>query len=77
MALSAIPISPAFTVFEGRITEEFRNMLVAFYGDDYINVLAKGKLLGDEKIMKVYNTVRKAEQQLGITIIKEKKIESN
>ncbi len=77
MALSAIHISPAFTVFEGRIAEEFRNMLVAFYGDDYINVLAKGKLLGDEKIMKVYNTVRKAEQQLGITIIKEKKIESN
>ena len=52
------------------IADDFRGQLIAFYGDDYKKVLAKGKLLGDEKVMRVMGEIAKIEKDFGIEILK-------
>ncbi len=52
------------------IEDDFRELIIAFYGDDYKKVLAKGKLLGDEKIMRVMGEIAKIEKDFGIEILK-------
>ncbi len=61
---------PLFDSFQQDIEKQFENLLCAFYGRDYKNVLAKGKLLGNEKAGEVLYTIREIESKLGITIIK-------
>lgn len=52
------------------IEDDFRELIIAFYGDDYKKVLTKGKLLGDEKIIRVMGKIAKIEKDFGIEILK-------
>lgn len=61
---------PLLDSFQQGIEKQFENLLFAFYGRDYKSVLAKGKLLGDEKVGEVLYTIREIESKLGIIIIK-------
>lgn len=49
---------------------KFRELLIAFYGDDYKHVLAKGKITGKEDVIKVLDTVNSIEKELDIVILK-------
>lgn len=56
--------------FQYSIKDDFRELIIAFYGNDYKKVLAKGKLLGDEKVMRVMGKIAKIEKDFGIEILK-------
>lgn len=58
------------TYFQYSIEDDFRELIIAFYGNDYKKVLAKGKLLGDEKVMRVMGEIAKIEKDFGIEILK-------
>lgn len=52
------------------IEDDFRELIIAFNGNDYKKVLAKGKLLGDEKVMIVMGKIAKIEKDFDIKILK-------
>ena len=54
------------THFQHSIADDFRGQLIAFYGDDYKKVLAKGKILRDGKVIRVVNEILKIEKDFGV-----------
>lgn len=58
------------TRLQHSIEDDFRELIIAFYGDNYKKVLAKSKLLGDKKVMRVMGKIAKIEKDFGIEILK-------
>lgn len=76
MALSAAGgsfHSVSFDYFQKGVEEEFKRLLRAFYGYNYKETLAKGKLLDDEGIKKVTLAIEDIEFNLGIRLLKGEK----
>lgn len=69
MALSDVK-KTALNMFQMDIKEDIEKLLVAFYGDNYKEILAKGRLTGDEKTLGVLNALEKIERDLGIELLK-------
>ena len=56
--------------FQLDILWDIEKLLIAYYGDKYKQVLAKGRLSGDEKALNVLNALEKLISDLGLDLAK-------
>lgn len=69
MALSDVK-KTALNMFQMDIKEDIEKLLVAFYGDNYKEILAKGKISGSAEVLNVLTALKKLERDLGIEVLK-------
>ena len=69
MALSDVK-KTALNMFQMDIKEDIEKLLIAFYGDNYKEILAKGRLSGDRKTLNVLIALKNLERDLGIELLK-------
>ena len=69
MSLADISVS-ALDMFQNSIKKDMEDLLVAFYGDNYKEILAKGKISGNNEVWNVLNALEKIERDLGIELLK-------
>lgn len=70
MSLADVANITALTRFQMDIKRDIEKLLIAYYGDNYKEILAKGRLTGDEKTLGVLNALEKIERDLGIKFAK-------
>ena len=60
----------ALNMFQMDIKEDIEKLLIAFYGDNYKEILAKGKISGSVEVLNVLTALKKLERDLGIEVLK-------
>ena len=70
IALSDVSNITAMKKFQLDILWDIEKLLIAYYGDNYRQVLAKGRLSGDEKALNVLNALEKLISDLGLDLAK-------
>ena len=70
MSLADVANITALTRFQMDIKRDIEKLLIAYYGDDYKQVLAKGKISGSAEVLNVLTALKKLERDLGIEVLK-------
>ena len=70
MALMDVSNITALEKFQLKIKWDIEKLLIAFYGDDYKQILAKGKISGNDEVLNVLNALEKLNKDLGIELLK-------
>lgn len=70
MSLADVANITALTRFQMDIKRDIEKLLIAYYGDDYKQVLAKGKISGNNEVWNVLNALEKLNKDLGIKFAK-------
>ena len=73
MALTEVKFT-ALQIFQATLERDIKEVLIAFYGEDYRKILAKGKVLADAEHMKVLEALEELEKDLGINLAKGEKL---
>lgn len=60
----------ALNIFQDSIKKDMEDLLVAFYGDNYKEILAKGRISGNNEVWNVLNALERIENDLGIKFAK-------
>ena len=69
IALSVVK-KTALNIFQDSIKKDMEDLLVAFYGDNYKEILAKGRISGNNEVWNVLNALERIENDLGIKFAK-------
>lgn len=70
MSLADVSNITALTKFQLDIKWDIEKLLIAFYGDNYKEILAKGKISGSAEVLNVLTALKKLERDLGIEVLK-------
>ena len=70
MALMDVSNITALEKFQLKIKWDIEKLLIAFYGDNYKEILAKGRISGNNEVWNVLNALERIENDLGIKFAK-------
>ena len=70
MALMDVSNITALEKFQLKIKWDIEKLLIAFYGHNYKEILAKGKISGNNEVWNVLDALERIENDLGIKFAK-------